>query len=60
MYFLKTMAFVWGKQVRNLGRYTIYQTEFVLAFKKGRFPMPRGSRNIRQLVSVHRGKHSET
>ena len=35
------------------------QTEFVLAFKKGRFPTPRGARNIKQLVSVHRGKHSE-
>jgi len=55
----KTVAFVWDKQVHNPGRYTLSQTEFVLAFKKGRFPTPRGARNIRQLVSVRRGKHSE-
>ncbi|MCI8304663.1 MAG: modification methylase [Lawsonibacter sp.] len=55
----KTVAFVWDKQVHNPGRYTLSQTEFVLAFKKGRFPSPRGARNIRQLVSFHRGRHSE-
>ena len=55
----KTVAFVWDKQVHNPGRYTLSQTEFVLAFKKGRFPSPRGARNVPQLVSVHRGKHSE-
>ena len=55
----KTVAFVWDKQMHNPGRYTLSQTEFVLAFKRGRFPTPRGARNIRQLVSVHRGKHSE-
>lgn len=55
----KTVAFVWDKQVHNPGRYTLSQTEFVIALKKGRFPTPRGARNIRQLISVHRGKHSE-
>ncbi len=55
----KTVAFVWDKQVHNPGRYTLSQTEFVLAFKKGKFPTPRGARNIKQLVSVHRGEHSE-
>lgn len=55
----KTMAFVWDKQVHNPGRYTLSQTEFVLAFKKGKFPTPRGARNVRQLISVHRGEHSE-
>lgn len=55
----KTVAFVWDKQIHNPGRYTLSQTEFVLAFKRGRFPTPRGARNIHQLVSVHRGKHSE-
>ncbi len=55
----KTVAFVWDKQVHNPGRYTLSQTEFVLVFKKGKFPEHRGARNIRQLVSVHRGKHSE-
>lgn len=55
----KTIAFVWDKQVHNPGRYTLSQTEFVLAFKKGRFPTPRGARNVRQLLSIHRGEHSE-
>lgn len=55
----KTVAFVWDKMIHNPGRYTLSQTEFVLAFKKGRFPAPRGARNIRQLLSVPRGKHSE-
>lgn len=44
--------------VHNPGRYTLSQTEFVLAFKKGKFPQPRGARNVRQMVTVHRGKHS--
>lgn len=55
----KTIAFVWDKQVHNPGRYTLSQTEFVLAFKKGKFPQPRGARNVRQLISAHRGIHSE-
>lgn len=55
----KTVAFVWDKQVHNPGRYTLSQTEFVIVFKKGKFPAPRGARNVRQLVSVHRGAHSE-
>ena len=55
----KTVAFVWDKMIHNPGRYTLSQTEFVLAFKRGRFPTPRGARNIRQLLSVQRGKHSE-
>lgn len=54
----KTVAFVWDKQIHNPGRYTLSQTEFVLAFKKGRFPTPRGARNIRQLVSEKRRDHS--
>ena len=55
----KTVAFVWDKQVHNPGRYTLSQTEFCLAFKKGKFPTPRGARNVKQLLSVRRGKHSE-
>lgn len=54
----KTIAFVWDKMVHNPGRYTLSQTEFVLAFKHGRFPQPRGARNIRQMLQIHRGKHS--
>lgn len=34
----KTVAFVWDKKVHNPGRYTLSQTEFVLVFKRGRFP----------------------
>lgn len=55
----KTMAFVWNKQIHNPGRYTLSQTEFVLVFKKGKIPNPRGARNIKQLVTVPRGNHSE-
>lgn len=55
----KTVAFVWDKQIHNPGRYTLSQTEFVLAFKKGKFPSPRGARNVRQLLSVRRRGHSE-
>ncbi len=55
----KTVAFVWDKMVHNPGRYTLSQTEFVLAFKKGKFPTPRGARNVRQLLQIHRGQHSE-
>lgn len=55
----KTVAFVWDKQMHNPGHYTISQTEFCLVFKKGRIPTPRGARNIKQLISVPRGKHSE-
>ena len=55
----KTVAFVWDKQIHNPGRYTLSQTEFCIVFKKGCIPTPRGARNIRQLVSVPRGQHSE-
>ncbi|MDE3982147.1 MT-A70 family methyltransferase, partial [Glaesserella parasuis] len=55
----KTIAFVWDKMIHNPGRYTLSQTELCLVFKKGKIPSPRGARNIRQLVSVKRGKHSE-
>jgi N6-adenosine-specific RNA methylase IME4 len=55
----KTVAFVWDKMVHNPGRYTLSQTEFVLVFKHGKFPQPRGARNVRQMVTVHRSEHSE-
>lgn len=55
----KTIAFVWDKMIHNPGRYTLSQTEFVLAFKRGKFPTPRGARNVRQMVAIPRGKHSE-
>ena len=55
----KTIAFVWDKMVHNPGRYTLSQTEMCLVFKKGRIPTPRGARNIRQLIAMPRGAHSE-
>ena len=54
----KTVAFVWDKMVPNPGRYTFRQTEFVFASKRGKFPQPRGARNVKQMVTVHRGEHS--
>lgn len=55
----KTVAFVWDKMMHNPGHYTLSQTEFVLLFKRGRIPTPRGARNVRQFIQVPRGKHSE-
>lgn len=55
----KTVAFVWDKMIHNPGRYTLSQTEFCIVFKKGAIPTPRGARNVRQLVKVPRGSHSE-
>lgn len=55
----KTIAFVWDKMIHNPGRYTLSQTELCLVFKKGKIPTPRGARNIRQLIALKRGAHSE-
>lgn len=54
-----TVAFVWDKQRVNPGHYTLSQCELCLVFKRGRIPTPRGARNVRQLVSAPRGRHSE-
>ena len=54
-----TVAFVWDKQRVNPGHYTLSQCELCLVFKRGRIPAPRGARNVRQLVSAPRGRHSE-
>lgn len=40
---------MWDKMVHNPGRYTLSQTEFVLAFKRGKFPQPRGANYIKSL-----------
>lgn len=53
-----TIAFIWDKQRVNPGHYTLSQCELCLVFKHGRIPRPRGARNIRQLVSELRGRHS--
>ena len=55
----RTVAFVWDKMVHNPGQYTMSYCELCLVFKKGRIPKPRGARNIKQLIRVPRGKHSE-
>lgn len=55
----KTVAFVWNKMVHNPGKYTMSYCELCLVLKRGRIPSPRGARNVKQLVSVPRGKHSE-
>ena len=54
-----TIAFVWDKQRTNPGHYTLSQCELCLVFKRGRIPQPRGRRDVRQLVSEPRGRHSE-
>ena len=55
----RTIAFIWDKMIHNPGRYTLSQTEMCLVFKRGKIPSPRGARNIRQLITVPRGIHSE-
>jgi len=53
-----TVGFVWDKQRVNPGFYTMSQVELCLIGKRGRIPQPRGARNVRQLVSSRRGRHS--
>jgi N6-adenosine-specific RNA methylase IME4 len=53
-----TIGFIWDKQRVNPGFYTMSQCEICLIGKRGKIPRPRGARNIRQLVSEMRGRHS--
>lgn len=46
-----TVAFIWNKETTAPGPYTEGQCEFVLVFKRGKIPVPRGARNVRQLVT---------
>ena len=57
----KQVAFVWNKMKVNPGAYTTTAAEFVLVGKrkKGKIPLPRGSRKERQMVEIVRTKHSE-
>jgi N6-adenosine-specific RNA methylase IME4 len=55
----RTVAFVWDKLVHNPGKYTLSNCELCLVFKHGRIPLPRGARNVQQLIRVPRGRHSE-
>ena len=58
-YEYRTVAFIWNKMVHNPGKYTMSYCELCLLFKKGRIPTPRGARNVKQLVEIPRGKHSQ-
>ena len=53
-----TVAFVWNKVRVNPGYYTMSQCELCLLFRRGRIPLPRGSRSVRQYVESRRGAHS--
>ena len=53
-----TVAFIWEKQKTLYGNYTLPSCEMCLVFKKGKIPQPRGKRNVRQFLSVKRGRHS--
>lgn len=53
-----TLGFVWDKVRVNPGNYTMSQVELCGVFKRGRIPSPRGERNITQLVTEKRGRHS--
>ncbi len=53
-----TVAFVWDKRRVNPGYYTMSQCELCLVMKRGRIPLPRGARNVRQLVVARRESHS--
>ena len=54
-----TVGFVWNKERVNPGFYTMSQCELCLVFKKNKIPLPRGARNVRQLLVVARNGHSE-
>ena len=54
-----TIAFVWDKQKRNPGYYTMSQIEICLVGKRGKIPTPRGTRNERQFLSEMRTIHSK-
>lgn len=53
-----TVGFVWDKERVNPGFYTMSQCELCLIFKKGKIPVPRGDRSIRQYVRFERTEHS--
>ena len=54
-----TIGFVWYKEKANPGSYTLSECEICIVAKKGKIPMPRGSRNERQFLSELRTKHSK-
>ncbi len=54
-----TVGFVWQKQKTNPGYYTMSSIEMCIIGKKGKIPTPRGARNVKQFLSMPRGKHSQ-
>lgn len=54
-----TIGFIWDKQRLNPGYYTLSQCEICIIGKLNRIPTPRGARNIQQLVSIKRTRHSQ-
>lgn len=55
----RTVAFVWDKMCHNPGKYTLSNCELCLVFKHGRIPLPRGARNVQQLIRAPRKRHSQ-
>lgn len=54
-----TIGFIWYKEKSNPGSYTLSECEICIIAKKGKIPMPRGSRNERQFLSEIRTQHSK-
>ncbi len=54
-----TVAFIWHKQKTNPGAYSLSSVEMCIVGKHGKIPTPRGARNIKQFLSLPRGKHSQ-
>ena len=56
----KTVAFVWNKLGSMVGHYTMSSCEYVLVFKKGGIPTPRGIKNEKQYFEQKKSRrHSE-
>ena len=54
-----TVGFVWDKVLINPGFYTLSSAEFCLIARRGKIPTPRGSRNVKQMFTQKRTKHSK-
>jgi len=53
-----TIGFVWDKVNTNPGYYTLSSAEICLVFKKGKIPLPRGDRNVKQFLQEKKHEHS--
>ena len=54
-----TIGFVWYKEKANPGSYTLSECEICIIAKRGKIPLPRGSRNERQFLSECKTRHSK-